>query len=95
MAVGSTLFPVVHDQLLYLADVCGHVVVGEKGVQEETKDISLRGPHVEGQRGGCDIAYPHHLGSESPGSSCRGRCSDSVLSLVMSLEGTMVLNAEL
>ena len=38
-------------------------VVGEQGVQEETKYTPLRGPSVEDQRGGCVVAYPYHLGA--------------------------------
>jgi hypothetical protein len=65
----------------------GHTDVGEQGVQEGTKHAPLRGPCVERQ---CvDL-------SGIPGSSCRGSSLVSwVLSLVMSLESTMVLNAEL
>jgi hypothetical protein len=40
----------------------GHSVVGKQGVQEGTEHTPLRGPHVEGQRGACVVAYPHHLG---------------------------------
>ena len=43
--------------------VHGHAVVGEQGVQEGTKHTPLWGPRVEGQCGGDDVAYPHHLGS--------------------------------
>ena len=39
-----------------------HTVVGEQGVQEGTKNTPLRGLRVEGQRGGCVVTYPHHLG---------------------------------
>jgi hypothetical protein len=39
--------------------------MGEQGVQEGTKHTPLRGPRVEGERGGCFVAYPHHLGEAS------------------------------
>jgi hypothetical protein len=42
--------------------VYGHAVMGEQGVQEGTDHASLRGPCVEGQHGGCVVAYPRHLG---------------------------------
>ena len=75
--------------------VFGHAVVGEQGVQEGTKHA----PHVEDQRGRCGVAYPYKTGggpSGSSGSSCSGRCfCPRVLSLVIRLEGTMVLNAGL
>jgi hypothetical protein len=32
------------------------------GVQERNKHISVRGPRVDGQSGGCVDAYPHRLG---------------------------------
>ena len=77
--------------------VPGRAVMSEQGVQEGTEHAPLKGPCVEDQRGACVVTYPYHLGdglSRSPGSSCRGRCP-RVLSLVMSFELTMVLNAEL
>ena len=40
----------------------GHAVMGEQGVQEETKHTPLRDPRVEDQRGRCVVAYPYHLG---------------------------------
>jgi hypothetical protein len=75
-----------------------HAVVGEQGVQEETKHTPLRGSRVEGQHGGCVVVYPHHLVEAFRRSRIqfqREVFSPRVLSLVMSLEGTMVLNAEL
>ena len=42
--------------------MCGHAVVGEKGVQEGAKHAPLRGPCVECHCGGCVVAYPRHLG---------------------------------
>ena len=64
-----------------------HAVVGEQGEQQGTKHAPLRGPSVEDQRGRCVVAYPYHLQREV--------FSPRVLSLVMSFEGAMVLNAEL
>ena len=78
--------------------VHSHAVVGEQGVQERTKHAPLRGPHVEGQCGGCVVVYLHHLGQPVRKSRIqlqRELFSPRVLSLVMSLEGTMVLNTEL
>ena len=71
----------------------GVLVVREQRVQEGTMHAPLRGPSVEDQHGRCIVSYDYHLGQPagSPASSCRG----SVLSLLMSFEGTMVLNAEL
>jgi hypothetical protein len=43
--------------------VSGHTVVGEQRVQDGTEHVPLRGPPVEGQRGGCVVVYPHHLGA--------------------------------
>ena len=40
----------------------GHSVVGEQGVQEDTKLASLRGTSFEDQRGRCVVAYHCHLG---------------------------------
>ena len=72
----------------------GHAVVGEQGVQERAQNTPLWGPSVEDQRVGDVVAYPHHLGAarqEVQYPVAQGRVS----SLMMSLEGTMVLNAEL
>ena len=44
--------------------VPGRAVMSEQGVQEGTEHASLRGPRVEDQRGGCVVAYPHHLGAD-------------------------------
>jgi hypothetical protein len=76
--------------------VLGHAVMGEQGVQEGTKHAPLKGPGVEDQRGmRCFLTSPPGGGPPgSPGSSCREVFSPRVLSLVMSFEGTMVLNAE-
>jgi hypothetical protein len=41
----------------------GHAeIMGEQGVQEGTKHTLLRGHRVVGQRGGCVVSYPYHLG---------------------------------
>ena len=40
----------------------GQIVMGEQGVQEGTEHAPLKDPRVEGQCGGCVVAYPHHLG---------------------------------
>ena len=72
----------------------GHAVVGEQGVQERAENGPLWVPSVEDQRGGDVVTYPHHLGA------ARQEIQDPVAqggveSLMTSLEGTMVLNAEL
>ena len=64
----------------------GHAVVGEQGVQEGAEHASLWDPCVEDQRIG-GVSYLHHLG-QTQGPSL-------MMCLMMSLEGTMVLNAEL
>ena len=43
--------------------VFGHTVVGEQGVQDETKHTPLRGTGVVDQRGRCVVTYPYHLGA--------------------------------
>ena len=65
---------------------------------EGTEHAPLRGPCDEDQRGGCIFTFPYHLGSHGRKSRIqvqREVWSPRVLSLVMSFEGTMVLNAEL
>ena len=60
-------------------------------------NVALRGSHVKDQYGGCLVAYPHHLGRTVRTSRIqlqREVFSPRVMSLVMSLEGTMVLKAE-
>jgi hypothetical protein len=42
--------------------MCGNAVMGEQGVQEGTKHSPIKGPLIEGHRGECVVAYPHHLG---------------------------------
>ena len=68
--------------------------MGEQGVQEGTKYTPLRGPSFE------DVLLPIFTAWELPGKKSRLQLqrevfSLRVLSLVMSFEGTMVLNAEL
>ena len=78
--------------------VRGNAVVGEQGIQETSEHAPLRGPHAEGQRGGCVVAYPHHLDGRVRKSSIqfqREVFNTRVLRLVISLEGTIVLNVEL
>jgi hypothetical protein len=64
-----------------------------------TKHAPLRGPLVEGQCGRCVVGYPQYLGvspiRESRIQLQREVFSPRVLSLVMSLDGATVLNAEL
>ena len=76
----------------------GHAVVGEQGVQERAQNAPLWGPSVEDQRGGDVVAYPHHPGAarqEVQYTVAQGGVETRVWSLMTSLEGTMVLNAEL
>jgi hypothetical protein len=68
--------------------VFGHAVVGQQGIEEGSKYTPLRGPSVKDQRGRHVLYYSQHLGE-------REIFSPRVLSIVMSFEGTMVLNAEL
>ena len=75
----------------------GHAVVGEQGVQEGAEQAPLWGPSVEGQRSGDVVSYLHHLGVvrqevQDPIAQC-GVLRPRASSLMMSLEGTMVLNA--
>jgi hypothetical protein len=63
-----------------------------------TEHAPLRGPCVEDQRGRCVVCYCYHLGQPVRKSRIqlqREVFSPRVLNLVMSFEGTMVLNAEL
>ena len=73
----------------------GHAVIGEQGVQEHAP---LWGPSAEGLRSGDVVSYLHHLGAarqkvQDP--IALGRVETQGLELMMSLEGTMVLNAKL
>ena len=68
------------------------------GVQEGAEHAPLRGPSVEDQRCGGVVAYFHHLGSENRKSRTQLHSAGfrpTAPSLMMSLEGTMVLKAEL
>jgi hypothetical protein len=75
--------------------------VGEYGVQEGTKHAPLRGPSVEDQRARHVVTYPYHPPTlttypyHMPIRKSRIQrevFSPSVLSLVISFVGTMVLN---
>ena len=70
-----------------------HADVGKQEIQEGAKHPPLEGPRVEGQRDGCVVAYRPVRRSRIQ--LQRDVFSPRVLSLVTSLEGTMVLNAEL
>ena len=74
--------------------VHGHAVVGEQGVQERALNPTLWGPSVEDHRGGDVVTYPHHLGAAKI-QLHRAGSKPKASSLMMSLEGTMVLHAEL
>ena len=68
----------------------GHTLMGEQGVQERAENSPLWGPSVEDQCGGDVVSY--HLGAS------RQKVQDPVAQggvEMTSLEGTMVLNAEL
>ena len=76
----------------------GHAVVGEQGVQDGTKHAPLRSSRVESQRGGCVVATLTTWGQPIRKSRIqlqREMFNPRVLSLVMTLEGTLVLNAKL
>ena len=74
----------------------GHAVVGEQGVQEGTEHAPLKGSCVEDQRGGCVVTYSYHLqAARQEVQLQRELFSPGVLSLLMSFDGTMVLNTEL
>ena len=63
--------------------------MGEQGVREKIKHAPLRGLRVEGQCGGCVVAYAHHLGVTVRKTRIqlqREVFSPRVLSLVLSLE---------
>ena len=65
--------------------------MGEQGVQEGADYAPLWGPSVEDQRSGGDVSYLHQLGG-----AARQEVQNPVAQgMMMSLEGTMVLNAEL
>ena len=68
----------------------GHAVMCEQEVQERAENAPLWGPCVEDQRNGGVVSYLHLLGAT------RQEVQDPASQgAMMSLEGTMVLNAEL
>ena len=74
----------------------GHAVMGEQGLQEGTEHAPW--PRVEYQRGRCVVTYPYHLRvarQEVQDPLQREVISPRVLSLLMSFEGILLLNAEL
>ena len=71
--------------------MCGHSVMGEQGVQEGAEHAPLWGPCVEDQRSGAVVSYFRKSRTQLHRAGFRPRA----LSLTMSLEGTMVLIAEL
>ncbi len=76
----------------------GHAVMRQQGVHERCEHTALRGASVESQDGGCGGAYEHSLGQpvrKFRVQSHRTVLSLGSLSLMRSLEGTMVLNTEL
>ena len=76
--------------------MCGHAVVGEQGVQGGLSMHPCGAPMLKVQHGECDVAYPHHLRQPIRKSRLQREVFiPRVLSLGMSLEGTMVLNVEL
>ena len=72
--------------------------MGEQGEQERAENAPLLVPSVDDQRGERCCFLP-----STPGAACQkvqdpvaqGRVETQVLSLMMSLEGTMVLTAKL
>ena len=72
----------------------GCTVMSEQGVQEGAEHPPLKGPCVEDQRGGCGVYLPLPPGGGPSGSQCLV-FYPRVLSLLMSFEDTMALNAEL
>jgi hypothetical protein len=78
--------------------MAGRAVMSEQGVQEGTEHAPLKGPRVEDQHGGRVVTYPYHLGAarKEVQDQVSGEVfSPRVLSLGMSFEGTILLNAEL
>ena len=76
--------------------MCGHAFMGEQGVQEGAEPAPLWGPSGEEQRSGGVVSYLHNLGAvrqEVKAPVAQG--GDETHGVMMSLEGTMVLNAEL
>ena len=73
---------------------CMATVMGEQGVQERAENTPLWGPSDEDQRGGDVVSYPH-WGRPVNVQDPVAQGGVETQSLMMSLEGTMVLNAEL
>jgi hypothetical protein len=76
----------------------GYAVIDEQGVEKGTKHAHRRGPRLEDQRGRYVVAYTYLLRVACQKSRIqlqREVFSPRVLSLLMSFEGAMVLNAEL
>ena len=72
--------------------------MGEQEVQEGAENAPLWGPSVEDQRSGDVVSYLRHLGvavRKSRAQLHRAGSSPRASRLMMSLEGTMVLNAEI
>ena len=72
--------------------------MGEQGVQEGAEHAPLWGPSVEDQRSGDVVSYLHSLGAacqEVQDPVALGGLRPRASSLMMSLECTMLLNAEL
>ena len=98
LIVGGYHYSVVCKHNDYVGGVHGHTVMGEQRVQERAENTPLWGPSVEDQRGGDVVSYLHYLGwpvRKSRTQLHRAGSRPWVSSLMMSLEGTMVLNAEL
>jgi hypothetical protein len=77
--------------------VCDHAVLGEQGVQEGTKHTLLRGPMLRVSMGYELLPTLTTWGQPVRKSRIQLQAevfSPRILSLVMSLEGTMVLNSE-
>ena len=75
----------------------GHAVVGEQGIQERAQNAPLWGPSVEDQRSGDVVSQLHHLVAarqkvQDP--IAQGGVDTQGSSLMMSLEGTIVMNAD-
>ena len=71
--------------------------MSEQGVQEGAKYTPFWGPCVEDQRRGGVVSFLHHLGAarkEVQDPVAQGGYRPRAPSLIMSLEGTMVLKVE-
>ena len=83
--------------MVLLGVVPGRAVMSEQGVQEGTEHVP-EGPRVEDQHDVCVVTYLTTSGRPIRKSRIqlqREVFSPRILNLVMSFEGTMVLNAEL